>query len=53
MLTMAGFVLSVSLIASSLSVMLVSRYYDRLQFLLLNAICGKMLEQDSLQFAAD
>lgn len=45
MLTMVGFVLSVSLIASSLSVMLVSRHYDRLQFHLLNAVCGEVLGQ--------
>lgn len=41
-----GFVLSVSFIASVLAVMLASRYYSQLQFNLLNAICGEVLEQE-------
>lgn len=41
-----GFVLSVSLIASALAVMLASHHYSRLQFELLNGICGEMLEQE-------
>lgn len=46
-LTTFGFVLSVSLIASALAVMLVSYHYSRLQFDLLNVICGEVLEQES------
>lgn len=38
-------VLSVSLIACAISVMLVSLYYSRLQYDLLNVICGEVLEQ--------
>lgn len=41
-----GFAVSVSLIASALAVMLVSHYYGRLQFDLLNTICGEVLEQE-------
>lgn len=41
-----GAVLSVSLIASALSVTLTSCYYSRLSFYLLNAICGEILEQE-------
>ena len=40
-----AFVLSVSLIASFLAVILVSHYYSRSQFELLNNICGEVLEQ--------
>lgn len=40
-----GFVLSVSLVASAIAAMLVSNYYSKLQFELLNDICGEMLEQ--------
>lgn len=39
-----GFVLAVTLIASALSVMLVSKHYSRLQFDLLNDICGEEIE---------
>lgn len=46
-LTTFGFVLSVSLIASALAVLLVSYHYSRLQFDLLNVICGEVLEQES------
>lgn len=45
-LTTIGFVLSVSLIASAIAVMLTSRYYSRLQFDSLNEICGVMLQQE-------
>ena len=41
-----GLVLSVSLITSALSVMMISNYDSRLQFNLLNAVCGEVLEQD-------
>lgn len=44
-LTTLGLVLSVSLIAAALAVMLTSHYYSRRQFKLLNAICGEVLEQ--------
>ena len=40
-----GFVLSVSLIASALAVMLASCHYSQLQFDLLNVICGEVLEE--------
>lgn len=40
-----GFVLSVSLIASALAVMMASCYYSQLQFNLLNVICGEVLEE--------
>lgn len=40
-----GFVLSVSFVASALAVMLVSHQNSRLQFDLLNTICGEVLEQ--------
>lgn len=36
-----GFVVAVSLISSAVTAMLVSRYYSRLQFDLVNVICGK------------
>ena len=42
----AAFVLSVSLAASFLAVMLVSRYYSGLQFDLLNGICSEILEEE-------
>ena len=41
-----GFVLSISLIASAVSVMLLSYYDSSLQFDLLNEICGKIVEQE-------
>lgn len=41
-----GVALSVSLIAAAVSVMLVSRHDSRLQFDLLNAVCGKAAEQE-------
>lgn len=40
-----GFVVSVSLMASAVSSMLVSWYDSRIQFGLLNAVCGKVAEQ--------
>lgn len=40
------FALSVGLIASSLGVMMVSRHYGKLQFELLNSICGEVLERE-------
>lgn len=45
-LTTLGFVLSVSLSASALAAMLVSQYYGRMQFDMLNAVCEKILEQE-------
>lgn len=41
-----GFVLSVSLIASTLTAMLASYHYSRVQFDLLNTICGEILVQE-------
>ncbi len=41
-----GFVISVSLLASSLAVMFVSRRDGRRQFELLNAVCGEAAERD-------
>ncbi|MBD5505741.1 MAG: HAMP domain-containing histidine kinase [Lachnospiraceae bacterium] len=41
-----GFVLSVSLIASALTAMLASDHYSRVQFDLLNTICGEILAQE-------
>lgn len=41
-----GFVLSVSLIASTLTAMLASYHYSRVQFDLLNTICGEILAQE-------
>lgn len=41
-----GFVLSASLIASAFVALLVSYHYSRLQFELLNVICGEILEQE-------
>lgn len=43
---LSGFVLSVSLITSSLMIVLASRYYSRQQFKLLNSVCGEILEQE-------
>lgn len=41
-----GFVVAVSLISSAVTTMLVSCHYSRLQFDLVNVICGEVLEQD-------
>lgn len=41
-----GFVLSVSLMAAVISVLLTSRYYNQIQFDTLNEICGVMLRQE-------
>lgn len=41
-----GFVAAVSLISSSVTVMLISCHYSRLQFDLVNVICGEVLEQE-------
>lgn len=41
-----GFALSLSLLASALTVLMVSRYYSRLQFDLLNSICWEILEEE-------
>ncbi len=46
MLVTFGFVLSASLIAAAVSVLLVSCHYSRLQFDLLNAVCGEVAEQE-------
>lgn len=46
MLVTLGFVLSVSLIAAAVSALLVSRHCSRLQFDLLNAVCGEVAEQE-------
>ena len=43
---LVGFVAAVSLISSSVTVMLISCHYSRLQFDLVNVICGEVLEQD-------
>lgn len=40
------FVLSASLIAAAVSALLVSCHYSRLQFDLLNAVCGEVAEQE-------
>ncbi|MDE7311250.1 MAG: HAMP domain-containing histidine kinase [Eubacterium sp.] len=45
MLATAGLVLSVSLIACAVSVLLVSYHYSRISFELLNAVCGEVAEQ--------
>ncbi len=42
----AGFVLSVSFIASAIAVIMVSHHYSRLQFEQINAICGEVLKQE-------
>ncbi len=41
-----GFVISASLIAAAVSVLFVSYHYSRLQFDLLNAVCGEVMEQE-------
>ena len=41
-----GFVLSISLISSALTAIMMFHYDSRLQFNLLNAVCGEVLEQD-------
>lgn len=41
-----GFVMSVSFMAAFLAVTLVSHHYSRLQFDLLNEICGEVLEEE-------
>lgn len=41
-----GLVLSIGLIASSVAALLVSRHDSRLQFELLNAVCGEVVEQE-------
>ena len=41
-----GFVLSTSLAAAAVSVLLASYHYSRLQFELLNAICGEVVEEE-------
>ena len=41
-----GFVVAVSLISSAVTAMLVSCYYSRLKFDLVNVICGEVLEQE-------
>lgn len=46
MFVIFGFVLSVSLIATTVSVLFVSYYYSQLQFNLLNAVCGEVVEQE-------
>ena len=46
-----GFVLSVSLIASALAVMIASCHYSQLQFNLLNVICGEVLEEPGAEKA--
>lgn len=46
MLVTFGFVLSASLIAAIVSALLVSCHYSRLQFDLLNEVCGELAEQE-------
>ena len=41
-----GFVLSVGLVAAAVSVLLASYHYSRLQFELLNVICGEVVEEE-------
>ena len=41
-----GFVAAVSLISSAVTAMLLSCHYSRLQFDLVNVICGEVLEQE-------
>ncbi|MDE6220969.1 MAG: HAMP domain-containing histidine kinase [Lachnospiraceae bacterium] len=41
-----GFVLSAALTASAFAVMLMSCYYSKLQYNVLNAVCGEVLEQE-------
>lgn len=46
MLITIGLVLSVSLIAAVIAVLLTSAYYSRFQFDTINEICGVMLRQE-------
>ena len=46
LLLICGFALSLSFMASSLTALLVSRYYSRLPFNLLNSLCCRMVEQE-------
>lgn len=46
MLVMLGAVLSLSFISASVSVLLAAHQYSRLQFDLLNAVCGEVAEQE-------
>lgn len=46
MLVTLGFVLSASLIAATVSALFVSCHYSRLQFDLLNTVCGEVAEQE-------
>ena len=41
-----GLVISVSLVAAAISALLASYHYSRLQFEVLNAICGEVVEQE-------
>ena len=41
-----GWVLSISFIASALTVIMVSQHYSQLQFEMLNVVCGEVLEQE-------
>lgn len=41
-----GFVLSVGLVAAAVSVLVTSYHYSRLQFELLNVICGEVVEEE-------
>lgn len=41
-----GFVVAVSLISAAVTAMLLSSHFSRLQFHLVNGICGKVLEQE-------
>ena len=41
-----GFIAAVSLISSAVTAMLISCHYSRLQFDLVNVICGELLEQE-------
>lgn len=45
-LVVFGFVLSVGLIAAAVSVLFASYHYSRIQFELLNVICGEVVEQE-------
>ena len=49
LLLICGFALSLSFMASSLTALLVSRYYSRLPFNLLNSLCCRMVEPKSLK----
>lgn len=46
MLVTLGFVLSVSLIATAVSILFISYHYSKLSFDLLNAVCGEVVEQE-------